>query len=129
MLQVNEQEPFWHTGCAWTTVVVHAWPQAMQWFAFTIVSTHDPLQSVGIEAGQPVAHANVLPDPAQTGLVLGHAMPQAPQLSVFEMSVSQPSSGFIVQWVQGAAHAETANPHFPAAHVTVPLTCARVVQS
>jgi hypothetical protein len=121
-LQVNEHALFWQTGCACSTVVVHAVPHIEQLPVFWLVSTQVPLQSVGVAAGQPVAQANVDPEPLQTGLEAGHTVPHAPQLSVLERSISHPSSGFVEQCVQGAAHAERSKAHLPALQVTAPLT-------
>jgi hypothetical protein len=129
VLQVNEHMPLWQTGCACSTFVVHAWPHIAQWLVLWLVSTQLPLQSVGIDAGHPVAQAYVVPEPAQTGLAAGQVVPQAPQFSGLERSVSQPSSGFDEQCPHGDAHAVGANPHLPALQVTVPLTCGSVVQS
>jgi hypothetical protein len=96
---LNVHALFWQTGCACSTFVVQACPQVMQLVVFCVVSTQVPLHSVGAEPGQPVAQAYVVPEPEHTGLDAGHFMPQEPQLSVFEMSTSQPSSGFVEQWV------------------------------
>jgi hypothetical protein len=55
--------------------VVQACPHVPQLAALPVVSVHTPLQSVGVAAGQPEAHA----EPTQTGVLPLHAVPHAPQ--------------------------------------------------
>jgi hypothetical protein len=78
-----------------------------------VVSTHVPLQSMEADPEQPVAHEYVLPDAAQTGAVLGQTVPQAPQLTVFVMSVSHPSPGSPGQWSHPGAHDDAGKMHLP----------------
>ena len=45
-----------HVACAWATLVVQTLPHVLQLPALLVVSTHEPLHSVGVPAGQPDAH-------------------------------------------------------------------------
>jgi hypothetical protein len=125
---LNVHELFAHAACACVTVVEHAWPQLPQLVALWLVSTHVPSQLV-VEPEQPLAQAYDPPDKAQRGVAVGQTLPHAPQLSVLEVSVSQPSSALVLQWDHGDAHDESGNEHWPALHVTGPLTCDKAVQS
>lgn len=74
--------------------------------------------------------AYALPASAQTDVVIGQALSQAPQLVAVVTFVSHPWSGLELQWLHPAAHEESGNEHCPdAEHVTGPLTCGRPVQS
>jgi len=55
-------------------------PQAPQLDVSVDVLEHVPPHSVGDDAGQPDAHAYVLPEAAHTGVPPLHTVPQAPQL-------------------------------------------------
>jgi hypothetical protein len=86
-----------------------------------------PSQSTGAVAGQEFLQ----PAGAQTGLSTGHRLPQPLQFSGFVVSVSQPSSGLLVQWAWPDAHADGGTTHLPAEHMTavaLPML-ARAVQS
>ena len=76
----------------WATPVEHAWPHEAQLSGFPVVSTHVPLQSVGVAAGHPDAHAYVPPEAAHTGVPPLHPRPQAPQLVA------------LVSWTQAPLH-------------------------
>jgi len=95
------------------------------------VSTHVPLQSVGVAAGQPETHVYpALADPEQTGVPPPHETVQLPQCAAWVMFVSQPSAGSPLQSAQPAAHADPEKEHLPAAvQVVAPLTFGRFVQS
>jgi hypothetical protein len=81
-----------HTGIALATVVVHAWPHALQLFASLVGSTQLPLQAVGAAGGHPETHEYEPAAPAHTGLLAGHALPQLPQLAA------------VVYWTQAPEH-------------------------
>lgn len=81
-----------HTACAWGTVVAHAVQLELQAVAVLVVSTHEPLQTVGAAAGQEAAHAYVPPEPAQTGVPASalHRCPHEPQLATVERETHAP---------------------------------------
>ena len=108
--------------------VEHAMPHDPQLVRLVVVLTHVVPHSVGVAAGQPETHEYVLPLPEHTGVPPMHAVVQLPQVPTFEMSVSQPSAAFPLQFIHPAAHAEAAKEHAPAPHVAVPLTCGRPLQ-
>jgi hypothetical protein len=61
------------------------------------VSTQVPLHRVDVGAEQPVTQEYVLPEPEQTGAVVGHTTPQAPQFDVDDSLVSQPCATLALQ--------------------------------
>jgi len=126
-LHVKEHLLFAHVGCAFCTSFGQESPQPLQSLALLVVSTHVPLQSVGVAVGQPETQV----PPEQTGSFVGHALVHEPQVAGLVMSVSQPSSGFESHWAQPAAHAEAGKTHCPVdvSQVVVPETCGRFVQS
>jgi hypothetical protein len=67
-----------HSAVAFPTLVEQALPHVPQFFKLVVVSTHDPLQSVGVAPGQPETHAEL----EQAGVPLSgaHTLPQAEQL-------------------------------------------------
>jgi hypothetical protein len=98
-----------HTACALATLVVHAWPQALQLFASLVVSTQLPLQFVGAMDGHPDTHEYAPAEPAQTAVVPLHALPQLPQLEAVVSSTQAP-----LQSEYPTLHAKE---HVPAVHV------------
>src|SRR5580693_8745505 len=52
LAHANVHPPWTHTGCAWSTVVVHAAPHTLQLFSSLVVSTHASPQRVGVADGQ-----------------------------------------------------------------------------
>jgi hypothetical protein len=81
--------------------------------ALLIVSVHTPLQSVGVPAGQVLAHAEL----TQTGVPPVHAVPQAPQC----IAVTVRSTHAPLQLVRPALHEA---PQVPPLQVGVPLVTA-----
>ncbi|PMV37732.1 hypothetical protein C1X18_30355, partial [Pseudomonas sp. FW305-3-2-15-C-LB1] len=84
-------------GCPFATFA-QTRPHVLQFWAFVLTSTHEPLQSVGMLLGQPETHENVVPAsplPVQTGVPPLHVVVHVPQCAGFERSVSQPSSGML----------------------------------
>jgi hypothetical protein len=71
---------FTQIGCACATLVAQALPQSWQSVAVLVVSTHEPLQSVGAEVGHAETQAWVPWEPAQIGVAPVHARPHPPQL-------------------------------------------------
>jgi hypothetical protein len=129
MLHEKPHVLFAHVG--WPLVMPgHMFPHVRQFCAFELVSTHEPLQSVGMFAGQPDTHEN---DPApfaeHTGVAPLHIVVQLPHDAGVDRSTSQPSSGFPLQSENPATHADAGNEHAPAVHGAAPLTCGRFVQS
>jgi hypothetical protein len=109
-------------------VVVQAWPHVPQFVALMLVSTHVPLHNID-EPVQPVAHAYVLPEAAHTGMPGGHVMVHPPHVWTLVRSVSQPSSGLLLQCAQRLAHELGGNEQLPPVQETWPLTFGSKVQS
>jgi hypothetical protein len=110
LLQVNVHELPAHAGAALAMLVEHAVAHVPQWFTLVVVSTHVPLQSVGVPAGQPETHA----EPEHTGVPPLHADPQPPQLFLsFVKSMHAP-----LQALNPALHAKV---HAPALHAAAAL--------
>jgi hypothetical protein len=67
-----------HAGVAFPTLVEHALPHVPQFVVLVVVSTHDPLQRVGVPPGQPETHVEL----AQAGVLLSaaHTLPHPEQL-------------------------------------------------
>jgi hypothetical protein len=67
-----------HSAVAFAMPVEHALPHVPQFFELVVVSTHEPLHSVGVAPGQPDTHAEF----EQAGVPLSgaHAFPHAEQL-------------------------------------------------
>lgn len=126
---MNVHAPPEHAACALPTIVVHAFPHSLQLVVLLAVFTHVAPHKVGVAARHPDAHANVLPDPEQTGVAPEHAVLQPPQVAPCEMSVSQPLAWLPSQSIQPGAHDEGANAQAPAEHEAAPSTCARLLQS
>ena len=95
-------------------LVVHAFAQVPQLLTLLVGSTQEPLQSVGVAAGQPDVHAQPAPERPQSGVPPEQTVPHAPQFFVWLRSVSHPSAALALQLAQFAAH--EANEHWPAAH-------------
>jgi hypothetical protein len=71
--------------------VVHALPQVVQFAALVIVSTHEPLHSVGALAGQPETHAEPPSAPGeQSGVPPEQVVPHAPQLGLADSAAAHP---------------------------------------
>jgi hypothetical protein len=100
-----------------------------QLVALMVVSTQLPSLHRDAAPEQPVAHAYVLPEAAQTGILVGHELVQPPHVLTLERSVSQPSSALLVQCPYGWAHEVVGTTHLPATQVTGPLTLESSVQS
>jgi hypothetical protein len=77
-LQANVQALPTHAAVAFPTLVEQALPQVPQSFELVVVSTHDPLQRVGVLPGQPETH----PEFEQAGVLLSaaHTLPHPAQL-------------------------------------------------
>ena len=103
----------------------HAFPHVRQLVTLVVVSTQLPLHIVGAFCEQPLLH---VPD-AQIGVFPLHELLHRPHVAGFDRSASQPSSGFDEQCANPAAHEDVGTTHFPALHVTWPLTCGSPVQS
>jgi hypothetical protein len=115
-----------HVGCALVTLFGHASAHPLQSLALLVVSTHVPLQSVGVAVGQPETH---MPE-AHWGSFVGHALLHEPQVAGCVMSVSQPFEGLPSQSAQPTAHADAGKLQAPAAvHDVAPATWGRFVQS
>jgi hypothetical protein len=71
------------TACALATLVLHAVPHVLQLFVSLVVSTHEPLHSMGVAGGQFERHENVLPELAHTSFA-AHAFAHPPQLAAVE---------------------------------------------
>jgi hypothetical protein len=110
-------------------LVVHAVPQAPQFWTLLAVSTHAPVQSVGVLAGQPDMQACPPADGAQRGVPPEHFVAQSPHVFTRVRSVSHPSAATPLQSAQPEAQEEPENEHSPPVHVVAPITCGRFVQS
>jgi hypothetical protein len=99
-----------------------------QFVALVLVSTQVPVHKDEVPV-QPVAHAYVLPEAAHTGVFAGHDVVQPPQVWALERSVSQPSSGLVLQCAYGWAHEAGGTEHLPSTQLTGPLTWGSNVQS
>jgi hypothetical protein len=78
---------------------LHDVVQLPQWFGSLVVSTHVLPHRVGALEGHPLLHAYPpAPLGEQTGVPPVHATLHAPHEDGWEKSVSQPSSGLLVQW-------------------------------
>jgi hypothetical protein len=102
----------------WATPVEHEWPHEAQLSGSPVVSTHVPLQSVGVAAGHPDAHAYVPPEAAHTGVPPLHPWPQAPQLVALVSWTHAP--------LQAAYPASHANVHALLTHTGTALATAVV---
>jgi hypothetical protein len=80
----NEQVLLTQIGCACATAVVHALPHVWQLFAVLVVSTQEPLHSVGAEVGHVETQEWVPCELAHTGVAPVHARPHPPQLAALE---------------------------------------------
>ena len=113
-------------GCALVTSFGHASAHPLQSLALLVVSTHVPLQRVGVAVGQPDTHVPA----AHTGSFVGQALVHEPQVAGLVMSVSQPFEGLPSQSAQPIAHADAGKLHVPpAVHDVAPATWSRFVQS
>jgi hypothetical protein len=129
-LQAKPQLLALHVVWACETVVVHAAAHEPQCAGSLVRSVQVDPQSVGAPAGQPEVQAYPLPDAAQTGRFAGHAVVQLPQWPCCVTSVSQPSSGLLVQCAQPDAQDDAPKVQVPEAEqATLPLTCGSAVQS
>jgi hypothetical protein len=110
--------------------VVHTWPQVPQLVALPVVSTQLPLHRL-CPAGHPETHAYAPPPlEAHDGVLPEQASPHVPQLPLPVMSVSQPRSPLLLQWLHPAAHEDRGNEHAPdARHCAGPLTWGSALQS
>jgi hypothetical protein len=81
-----------HAAVPWATLVEHLWPHVPQLFASPAVSTHVPPQTAGAAVGHPDAQPYESPEPAHTGVLPLHALPQLPQLVP------------LVSWMQAPLH-------------------------
>jgi len=104
-----EQALLTHTAWALATVVVHAWPHALQLFASLVVSTQLPLQFVGATEGHPDTHEYAPAEPAHTPVLPLQALPQLPQLAEVVSSTQAP--------LQSEYPALQAKEHVPSLHV------------
>ncbi len=98
-----------HTAWALATLVVQASPHPLQLFASLVGSTQLPLQSVGAADGHPDKHEYMPPEPAHTGVLPLHALPQLAQLMAVVYWTHSPP-----QRLKPALHASE---HVPSVHV------------
>ena len=93
------------------------WGQALAQLPQLLASesrfTQLPLHSVGVVAGHELPH----PVAVQTGLLAVHWVVHDRQRAGVVTSVSQPSSGFTVQWAKPVAQAAPGTTHAPAEQV------------
>jgi hypothetical protein len=111
-LHVTLHEPALQTGVAFATLVEQPLPQEPQLFASFDVLTHEPPQSVGVDAGQPDTHVEL--EHAGVPLSAAQVWPQAEQLfgSVVVSTQAPPQSVYpLLQLV----------PQLPPLHVAEPL--------
>jgi hypothetical protein len=98
-----------HAGAALAMLVVHAFPQRLQWSTSLAKSTQEAPQSID-GAAHSGLHAYESPDGEHTPASCGQTLPQLPQLDVLEYSTQAPS-----QRLEPAAHTTA---HVPSTHVS-----------
>jgi hypothetical protein len=98
--------------------LVQLCPQVPQLTGSVLVSTQVEPQGSGFGALQDDEQAGVLPAVEHRPVGLTHCFEQLPQVSGFVRSVSQPSSGVVVQWPNPVTQPAGWMTHLPAVHWT-----------